>query len=369
VAWAAAATAVTEPLLPEAPLSDAERLLEQLQRDLGVELPKLGLRDLVAMLRGTGGGPDLRALGAALGAYFGREVYSNLHLLGRFLALVVLLGLLSALKSAFGSESVGRTAYFVGAVVLAGMAISGLHMAVSAAQANVRGTVDFMRGMFPILLSLLIAVGGVATAGLFSSWMLFATYAMALVANGIVIPLAIAGAACELVSVIGGEVRITRLASVLRLVGTTVLGLTLTLFLGVMTVQSAAGSVADGVALRTGKFLASSFIPIVGKLFGDAVEMVIGGALIVKSVVGIAGMLAVFVVTAVPALKVAALILIYRLAGAIAQPVAGGPVVACLEGVANSLVLILLAVCGTGLAWFVSIAMIMGAGNAAVMLR
>jgi len=355
--------------LPEAPLSEAEQLLDQLQRDLGVDLPEIGLREIVSMLRGQGGGPDLRALGAALGAYFGREVYANLHLMARFLALVVLLGLLSALKSAFGSESVGRVAYFVGAVVLAGIAISGLRVAVDSARTNVGLTVDFMRGMLPILISLLIAVGGVVTAGLFSPWMLFATYAVATVANDIVIPLAIAGAACELVSVISDEVKITHVAGVLRQIGVTVLGLALTLFLGVMTIQSAAGAVADGVAFRTGKFLASSFIPVIGKLFGDAVEIVVGGALIVKSVVGIAGLVAVFAITAVPALKVAALILVYRVAGAVAQPIGGGPVVACLEGVANSLVLVLLAVCGTGLAWFVSMVMIMGAGNAAVMLR
>ena len=36
--------AALEPVLPEAPLTDAERLLNELQRDLGVELPEIGLR-------------------------------------------------------------------------------------------------------------------------------------------------------------------------------------------------------------------------------------------------------------------------------------------------------------------------------------
>ncbi|MDP2871715.1 MAG: stage III sporulation protein AE [Bacillota bacterium] len=373
--WAAAAgpvgtdTTVAGIEIPQGPLTEVEELLRNLQRELGVDLPKLGVRDVIGMIRGTGDGPNLRALGSALAAYFAREVVVNLHLLGRLVALMALLGVLTALRTSFGSESVARAAYLVTAVVLAGLAISGLRTGVEATRGHIQLTVDFMRAILPVLLSLLIGVGAVVTAGLFSPWMLFATYFIASVSSGVVVPLVIVAAACEIVSTLGGEIKVTAAASVCRQIAITVLGVSMTVFLGVMTVQSAAGSVADGVAMRTGKFLATSFIPIIGKMFGDAFEMVIGGSLVLKNAVGIAGAIAVFVITALPALKVGALVLIYRIAAALAEPIAGPQIVACLDGIANCLGLMLLAVCGTGLAWFVSIVMIMGAGNAAVMMR
>jgi stage III sporulation protein AE len=355
--------------IPQAPLNEVEKLLEGLHRELDTDLPRLGVREILGMLRGTDQGPDFRGFGTALATYFAREVVANLHLLGRLVALMALLGVLTALRSSFGSESVARAAYLVATVVLAGLAIGGLRAGVEATRGHIQMTVDFMRAMLPVLLSLLIGVGAVVTAGLFSPWMLFATYAIATVASGVVVPLIIVSAACEIVSSLGGQIKVTAAASVCRQIAVTVLGLAMTLFLGVMTVQSAAGSVADGVAMRTGKFLASSFIPIIGKMFGDAFEMVIGGSLVLKNAVGIAGAIAVFAITALPALKVGALVLIYRVAAAVAQPIAGPEIVACLDGIANCLGLMLLAVCGTGLAWFVSMVMIMGAGNAAVMMR
>lgn len=355
--------------IPQAPLNEVEKLLEGLQRELGADLPKLGVRDILGMLRGTGEGPNFRAFGTALATYFAREVVASLNLLGRLIALMALLGVLTALRASFGSESVARAAYLVATVVLAGLAISGLRAGVEATRGHIQMTVDFMRAMLPVLLSLLIGVGAIVTAGLFSPWMLFATYAIATVVSGVVVPLIIVAAACEIVSTLGGQIKVTAAASVCRQIAVTVLGLAMTLFLGVMTIQSAAGSVADGVAMRTGKFLASSFIPIIGKMFGDAFEMVIGGSLVLKNAVGIAGAIAVFAITALPALKVAALVFIYRVAAAVAQPIAGPEIVACLDGIANCLGLMLLAVCGTGLAWFVSMVMIMGAGNAAVMMR
>lgn len=364
--WAAAAAV---PAVPEEPLGEVERLLEGLQRQLGADLPSPDLRDLVRMLQGDGDGLDFSAIGRALASYFARELVANARLLSHLLALVVLLGVLLALRSSFGDESVAAAAHLAGCVVLAGLATAGLRMAIEAARDHVTLTADFMRAMLPVLLSLLIGAGSVVSAGLFSPWLLFSTYAVATLASGVVIPLAMVSAACEVASSLGTRVRITGVASLLRQVAVTLLGLSLTVFLGVMTVQSAAGSVADGVALRTSKFLASSFIPVVGKMFGDAMEMVVGGSLVLKNAVGIAGGIAVFAMTALPALQIGALILVYRVAAALAQPVADRQVLSCLEGIASCLSVVLLAVAAVGLAWFVSLVMLVGAGNAAVMFR
>jgi len=355
--------------VPDEPLSEVEQLLEGLRRELGADFPAVNLRDLVNLLRGQGEGLDYRSFGAALAAYFAREIVANTRLLGSLLALVVMLAVLLALRSSFGDESAANIAYLVGCVVLAGLAISGLRIALEAARDHIALTLDFMRALLPVLLSLLIAVGAVMSAGLFSPWLLFSTYAMATLASTVVVPLTLVSAACEVVSALGGRIKVTSVAALLRQVAVTVIGLSMTLFLGVMTVQSAAGSVADGVAFRTGKFLASSFIPVIGKMFGDAMEMVIGGSLVLKNAVGIAGGIAVFIMTALPALKIAALILVYRVAASLAQPVADQQVVSCLDGIASCLTVVLLAVCGTGLAWFVSLVVLMGAGNAAVMMR
>ena len=48
----------------------------------------------------------------------------------------------------------------------------------------------------------------------------------------------------------------------------------MTIFVGILTVQGVAGTVADAVGLRTAKYMTSAFVPVVGKVLSDAVETV-----------------------------------------------------------------------------------------------
>ena len=141
------------------------------------------------------------------------------------------------------------------------------------------------------------------------------------------------------------------------------------LVLGVSTVLKASGPVADGVALRTGKFLANTFIPVVGKMFSDAAELAWGTSSLLMNVVGLAGAVGVLLLVAFPLLKLAAVILTYRLAGALIQPVSSPQVVDLLNGIANSVAMVFVAVAAAGLMFFIGVTIIMGAGNALMMLR
>jgi stage III sporulation protein AE len=135
-----------------------------------------------------------------------------------------------------------------------------------------------------------------------------------------------------------------------------VLGITLTLFIGVMAVQRAAGGVADSVTLRTAKYVASTFIPLVGKIFADTVEMVYASSFALRSILGVAGSVVIFVTVGFPLAKIVALILVYRLASALAQPVGGTPLAACLRSIAGSLVMAAVAVTAVALMFVISLA-------------
>src|SRR5690606_42087626 len=83
------------------------------------------------------------------------------------------------------------------------------------------------------------------------------------------------------------EFPLSRLSGLLPHGALTVLGLGFTVFLGVMVIRGAIAPVADGVALRAAKFLAGTFIPVVGGMMADAVEVVVGGSLLVKNALGV----------------------------------------------------------------------------------
>ena len=66
-----------------------------------------------------------------------------------------------------------------------------------------------------------------------------------------------------------------------------VLGIVLTIFVGVVSLEGTLSSSIDGITAKTGKAVVSSAIPVVGKILGDAVDTVLGCGLILKNAVGI----------------------------------------------------------------------------------
>ena len=97
-----------------------------------------------------------------------------------------------------------------------------------------------------------------------------------------VLPLLMVTALIECVNYLSDQYKLSNLAGVLKQTGMVVLGLTLVIFIGVISIQSVVGSVADGITLRTAKYATATFIPVVGKMFADTVELVMGASLLIK---------------------------------------------------------------------------------------
>jgi stage III sporulation protein AE len=171
------------------------------------------------------------------------------------------------------------------------------------------------------------------------------------------------------VNYLSDQYKLSNLAGVLKQSGMVVLGLTLVIFIGVISIQSVVGSVADGITLRTAKYATATFIPVVGKMFADTVELVMGASLLIKNAVGVVGVLAVATLCALPVVKLLSLITVIKVTGALVQPMGAEKMAKCLDTVGNNLMLVLGAVLTVALMFFLSITMIIGAGNVTMMLR
>lgn len=378
--YAAAGSAEGPAALPEASaLAEAQArsldtgrldaMIEELNRDTAPYFAPLGRDALGRILRGEGNPWRLGDLIRGFGRYFFNEVIGSLGLLAKLVALAVLAAVLFNLQSSFSEAGVARVAHAVVLLALVGLALASFRVAVEAAATVIGRLGDFMQAILPLLITLLAGSGSVVTAGLFHPLVLSATYLSSLLVVKWVFPLLFLSAVVETVTGFSENLRLSGLARLLRQAGMVALGLGLCLFLGVIAVYGAAGAVADGVTLRSAKFMAKAFVPVVGGMFADAAELVASASLLLRNGLGLLGLAAIFFAVSLPVLKLISLILIYRLAGAAIQPVAASGVVACLDGLATSLTLVCVAVGAVAVMFLMAIGALVGAGNAAVMLR
>lgn len=133
--------------------------------------------------------------------------------------------------------------------------------------------------------------------------------------------------------------------------------------------QGAGTSTVDGISIRTAKFASKNFIPIVGGIFSDTVDTIVGCSLILKNAIGFAGLLVVFLTTLFPVIKILALVFIYKFAGAVIQPLGEDAMVKCLNDMASHLTFIAITVSSVALMFFVAITVIIASGNITVMMR
>jgi stage III sporulation protein AE len=332
--------------------------------------PDISMKDFFAVYKGgadTKFSPKTLLYGCL--RYILREVLANTGLLAQLIVLAVVAAVLQNVQSAFESEATGKVAHMVVYLVLVSLAVTGFGMAAATARAVVDSLSGFMLAMLPTMLTLLAGMGGVTSAAIFHPLMITFTSTAATVMTTIVFPLIFLSAVLEIVSGLNDQYKLTNLAGLLRQGALYTLGLTSTHFLGVVAFKGVAGAVADGVTMKTAKFLFGSFIPVVGKTFVDATELIFGSSLLFKNALGMAGAATIFFLTIFPLLKILSLCLIYQLAGALVQPMGANQMAKMLATMAKSLQLLFASVALVALMFLVGITVMVGSANLTVMVR
>ncbi len=348
-------------------LSEIHSFLDKLDADVQNSLPGFSLSKMFEELKQGNVSFQADQLGKAILAFLGKEVLSSAPLIGKLLILAVLCAVLQQLQTVFEGE-VGRMSQLLVYLVLMGIALASFKVAIDISKNAVDQMVGLMQVMFPVLLTLLLAMGNFTTAALFKPLVMGSLTFLATLLKTVVLPLFFLGAVLRLFNHITEQFKLSKLAGLLEFAGKISLGFVLTLFIGVMTVQGVTGGVADGVVLRAAKYSAD-MIPVVGKFFKDAVELVVTSGLLLRNALGLIAILAIVIICLGPLIKILAMILTFRISAALVEPLGEKALADSLQDMATSLFYILVAVASITIMFFMTVAIVVGTGTVSIMLR
>ncbi|MBM7693261.1 stage III sporulation protein AE [Peribacillus deserti] len=304
-----------------------------------------------------------------LAKFIFHELLVNGKLLGTLVVLTVLSMFLQTLQSAFEKSSVSKVAYAIVFMVLIIIALNSFHVAIQYTKETVGMMISFLMALIPLLLALIAASGGVVSAAFFHPVLVFLMNTSGLLIQYVVLPLLLLSAILSIVSTLTEQYKVTQLATLLRNGSIWLIGTFMTIFLGVISVQGASTAVADGITIRTAKFITGNFIPVVGRMFSDATDTVMSASVLLKNTVGLAGVVVLLLICIFPALKILIVAFVYKLSAAILQPLGGGPVISCLSVISKSMVYIFAALAIVSIMFFLSVTVIIAAGNVTMMVR
>lgn len=306
---------------------------------------------------------------SGIGKFAFQELIANGKLLGSLVMLTVLSMFLQSLQNAFESGTISKVAYAVVFMVLVIIALNSFHVAVAYAMEAISTMTSFIMALIPLLLALIAASGGLISAAFFHPVILFLINISGSFIQYIVLPLLFLAALLSIVSTLSEHYKVTQLANLLRNGSIALLGLFFTVFLGVISVQGASAAVSDGLAIKTAKFITGNFIPVIGRMFTDATDTVLSASLLLKNSVGIVGVAILLIIVAFPAVKLLIISFVYQFTAAILQPLGGGPIIKCLDIIGKSILYVFSALAIVSLMFFLSITVIIAAGNLTIMVR
>ncbi|GHI01018.1 stage III sporulation protein AE [Neobacillus kokaensis] len=297
------------------------------------------------------------------------EFVANGKLLGSLIMLAIFSMFLQSMQNAFEKSNISKVAYAIIYMVLVIIALNSFHVAISYTNEAIGTMISFVLALIPLLLALIAASGGIVSAAFFHPVILFLMNMSGMFMQYVILPLLFLATLLSIVSTMSDQYKVTQLAALLRNWSIGLMGLFLTVFLGVISVQGASAAVTDGVAIRTAKFITGNFIPVIGRMFTDATDTVIGASVLLKNSVGIAGVAILMIIVAFPAIKILLISFIYKFAAAILQPLGGGPIITCLDIISKSVIYVFAALGIVSFMFFLSITVIVAAGNLTMMMR
>ena len=238
-----------------------------------------------------------------------------------------------------------------------------------AAEQTVSRMAEMMQALFPILLTLLAAVGGSHGAALLEPAVSAASGIVTALVRGVSLRLSTGVAVVTLLDHLSPRMRLSRLAGLLRTASNWLLGVAFTVFLGVTSLQGLTASAADGISIRAAKYAVDNFVPVVGGMFADTMDTLVGCSLLIKNAVGVTGLALLLSAAAVPMIRTLCAVMTYRLCAALLQPVSPSRAADLLQGFSDALMLLFIIQLSVSAMFVLLVAQVLAVGNGTVGLR
>jgi stage III sporulation protein AE len=349
-------------------LTELKQYWEDIQSKYGGFLPESQKGSLYDFVKGEKKF-SLKEWGTGILKFLFHEFVANGKLLGSLILLTIFSMFLQSMQNAFESSAISKVAYSIVYMVLVILALNSFHIVIQYTNEAIGSMISFVLALIPLLLALIASSGGIISAAFFHPVILFLMNSSGLFIQYVILPLLFLATLLSIVSTMSDQYKVTQLAQLLRNWSIGLMGLFLTVFLGVISVQGASAAITDGVAIRTAKFVTGNFIPVIGRIFTDAADTVVSASGLLKNSVGIAGVAILLIIVAFPAIKILMIAFIYKFAAAVLQPLGGGPVIKCLDIISKSVIYVFAALAIVSLMFFLSITVIVAAGNLTMMMR
>lgn len=245
---------------------------------------------------------------------------------GALLLLIVLLCSLADSLSGLGEGMSTQTVRLAGAGAVALVALSDMSSLIGLGRETIEQLSAFTTILMPTMTTAAAASGSAVSAPVKQAATLLFSNLLTSLVSSLLLPMTLGYAALCIACAALGSGRLQPLCKLLRWAVMTILTGILLVYTGYLTISGAVATTADAAAVKAAQMAISGFVPVVGSILSDATGAVLSGASLLRSSIGIFGVIGVLGFCLVPFLRLGVQFLLYKLVAALSAALSDHPV-------------------------------------------
>lgn len=237
------------------------------------------------------------------------------------ISISLLCSFIQQVRNSFLTEGVAEISFFVcimGIILVLSAQIIGIFENTQIAIENIAKLTEIMS---PIIITLMLAVGGNVSASVYSPTVAFLSGGVIYVVSSIVIPLIGVMTIFNLASNFSNSIKLNKFAEFFISIIKWIVGIIVTVYSIFLSVQGITSATFDGVSIKAAKYALSNSIPIVGGFIKDGFDLVIAGSVLIKNSVGLLVVFLLFFIIILPVINMAVFSLLLKLTSALIEPI------------------------------------------------
>lgn len=198
----------------------------------------------------------------------GTQLKDTLKIFVNILIIVLIHSILKSVTDSLEDSNISKVVYYVQYILIVTIIMSNFASILDIINETIENLSGFAFSLIPLLITLMVFTGSITTTAIIQPIILFLIEFIANLIKTLIIPVISIITVLIIISKITDKVEISKLGKFMKSSVVWVLGIVLTLFIGVVSLEGTLTSSIDGITAKTAKAAVSNLIPVVRKNIG-----------------------------------------------------------------------------------------------------
>ena len=291
------------------------------------------------------------------------EILDIVPLLCSIITIVILCSFVAQIRSSVNGKSINDIVHFVCYAIVIIIISKVVVDCLNLAEQTIVNMQTQMQVIFPILLTLMTAVGNAVSASVYQPALALLATAISSIFTKIIMPFFIICFIFTIISNISNTIKFDKFVSFINSLIKSIITFTFTIFFAFLSIQGISAAGYDGISIRTAKFTLKNYIPLLGGYLSDGFDLILASSMLIKNAIGTTGLLLIISTIISPVLKLTILVLGFKLVAAILEPISDKRISSFIFSISKLLVLPIICIIGVSFMYILSVGLIICTGN------